>query len=85
LSAIPNPNPNMTRAISDLVVAFPPQAGYRGASTTVQDLARHGLYPGHLGTTPTLKAAVRLIGAARMEISNASGSGNRARRRLASR
>jgi len=78
----PRPAYRPANARNDLVVAFPPDKGYLGACTTVADLSRHGIYPGHLGTTPNKQAAVKLIHQANMEAMEGSGNGNEANRRL---
>lgn len=65
-----------------LVIAFPPSRGYRGASTTIKDLSRHGLFSGHLGLTPEKSDAVRLIVAASMEGAAAYGKGSKAANRM---
>jgi hypothetical protein len=69
-------------ASMELAVAFPPKCGFRGACTTIADVSRHGLYAGHLGLTPTKRAAVRLIIMAHMQNNEATGHGNRAKRRM---
>lgn len=66
----------------ELAVALPPQWGFRGGCTTIQDLGRLGLHRGHLGLTPNMEAAVRLVTRANMEAADSSGSGNRWQRRL---
>ena len=68
---------------SMLAIAFPPHLGYFGATTTIADLSRHGIYSGHLGITPDKRAAVHLIVAVRLDSKRARGKGAKARRRLA--
>ncbi len=75
----------MNTAEAYLAVAFPPQRGYRGACTTIRDLDRLGLYPGHLGITPDKAAAVRLIVLVGLNSQRAHGHGNRFMRRLKAR
>lgn len=72
----------MNTSESLLAIAFPPRLGYRGACTTIADLSRHGLYAGHLGTTPNKKAAVHLIATVGLNSQRAHGHGNRAIRRI---
>lgn len=65
-----------------LAVAFPMTYGFNGGCTTIRDLDRMGLHRGHLGITPNMEAAVRLVMRAAMEAVEACGSGNRWQRRL---
>ena len=46
------------------------------------DLSRHGLFPGHVGITPTKRAAIRLMIERNMEAVVAMGKGENASRRL---
>lgn len=65
-----------------LAAAFPPYHGFRGACTTIRDLNRLGLYPGHLGITPDKASAVRLIVRAGLSSQRAHGNASKAMRRV---
>jgi hypothetical protein len=75
-------SPRKPSAISDLVLAFPPERGYKGACTTIRHLSQHGLTAHALGLTPTKAAAVKLIGLAAMERVKSDGKGTKATKRI---
>lgn len=64
-----------------LACAFPPMAGFYGATTTIRELGFHGLV--NRVWTPTKRDAVQLITSARMEAVESSGHGNKAFKRAA--